>query len=223
MLFRSLSWDNSRSLTTGTNSLTTNIMLLQLGSLYTRAYADQSSLSMAWTFWSNGKHYDHAQSLNNVSAERARAELDTTYQHPFADVWSFIGQANLSYSVNPLTDADKFNLGGPNSVLGYQSAEQRGDSGYFLSTEVQRAFALAPGRYMALGLFLDTGKVWDKAGTLGVAGDSSRGISSGGLDLQLYPNTNKINARLQWAYALGRRPADGNGGGHIWATVGMTF
>ena len=220
-----LSWDNSRSLTTGTNSLTTNILLLQVGALYSRVYGDQSNLSMGWTLWTNGKHYDH-KSLNNVSSERARLEMDTNYSHPFADLWSFVGQVNLSYSAGPLTDADKFNLGGPSSVLGYQSAEQRGDSGYFLSTEVQRTVVLAPARYMAWGFFLDTGKVWDKAGvvvaTTGAA-DTSRGISSAGLDLQLLPSTDKINARLQWAYAIGRHPSDGNGGGHIWATVGMTF
>ncbi len=223
-----LAWDNSRSLAgtgaSATNSLTTNILLLQVGALYTKVYGDQSALSMSWTLWTNGKHYDH-KSLNNVSSERGRIEMDTSYSHPFADVWSFAGQLNLSYSAGVLTDADKFNLGGPNSVLGYQSAEQRGDSGYFLSTEIQRDFALAPGRYMAVGMFLDTGKVWDKAGVVAAAGstDSSRGISSGGLDLQLLPNIDKLNARLQWAYALGRRPADGNGGGHIWLTVGMTF
>ena len=224
-----LSWDNSRSLagsgSSSTNSLTTNILLLQLGALYSRIYADQSTLSMGWTLWTNGKHYDH-KSLNNVSSERGRVEMDTTYSHPFADVWSFVGQLNLSYSADVLTDADKFNLGGPNSVLGYQSAEQRGDSGYFLSTEVQRGFALAPGRFMSAGFFLDTGKVWDKAGVATAAlstTDSSRGISSGGLDLQLLPSIDRLNARLQWAYAIGRRPADGNGGGHIWFTLGMTF
>ena len=216
-----LSYDNSRSLTTGTNSLTTNILVLQIGTLYSRQFANQGNLTLAWTLWTNGKHYEHAQSLNNVSAERARSELDTTYQLSFADVWSFIGQVNASYSVNPLTDADKFNLGGPGSVLGYQSAEQRGDSGYFLSTEMERAFASS--RLLG-GVFLDTGKVWDKAGTIGVTGDSSRGISSGGLDLQLLPSSAKgVNARLQWAYALGRRPSDGSGGGHIWFTLGMTF
>ena len=244
-----LSYDNSRSKTydptTGkltTETLTSNLTLLQLGGLYSKVYSDQSALSMTGTLWTNGKHYQAPAIAGgpsstgitaiNHSDERARLEFDTSYTHPFAEVWSFVGQANLSYSVNTLTDADKFNLGGPNSVLGYQSAEQRGDSGYFLSTEVQRMFALGTSRVMAAGMFLDTGKVWDKAGVVTIPtgtgpaagpGDTSRGISSGGLDLQLLPNIDKLNARLQWAYAIGRRPADGNGGGHIWLTIGMTF
>lgn len=223
-----LSWDNSRSLagggggSTGTNSLTTNILLLQVGSFYTRTYADQSNMSMAWTFWSNGKHFDH-KSLNNVSSERARTELDTSYQHPFAEQWSFTTQLNMTYSSGTLTDADKFNLGGPGSVLGYQSAEQRGDSGYFISGEVQRSFSIAS-RPLAWGVFLNNGKVWDKANTVNLSGgDTSRGISSAGLDLLLVPTASRINARLQWAYSIGRRPSDGDGGGHIWFTTGMTF
>lgn len=225
-----LNYDNSRSQTrdpttgkTTTDSLTTNILLLQLSSFYTRQYQDQSVFSVAATFWTNGRHYDHGMGLNNVSRERARGEVDTTWQKPLAGEWSFIGQANASYSVNTLTDADKFNLGGPNSVLGYQSAEERGDSGYFLSGEVQRQFSPGPGWPMAWGVFLDNGKVWDKGGTLGVSGDSSRGLSSAGLDLQLLPSAERLNARLQWAYAIGRRPTDGAGGGHIWLTLGMAF
>ncbi len=218
-----LSYDNSRSETAATNSLTTNILLLQINRYYTRTWDDQSNFSMSTTLWTNGKHYDHSQGLNNVNAERGRFEADFGYQKPFGESWSWVNQFNASYSVNTLTDADKFNLGGPGSVLGYQSAEERGDSGYFASSEIERGISL--GRFMPMvwGVFLDTGKVWDKAGTLGVTGDNSRGISSGGVDLQLLPSTDKINARLQWAYAIGRHPADGDGGGHIWFTLGMTF
>jgi hemolysin activation/secretion protein len=218
-----LAYDNSRSETVSTNSLTTNILLLQISRYYSRTWADQSSFSMSTTLWTNGKHYDHSQGLNNVDAERGRFEADLAYQLPFGSSWSWVNQFNASYSVNTLTDADKFNLGGPGSVLGYQSAEERGDSGYFASTELERGLAM--GKYFptVVGLFLDTGKVWDKAGTLGVSGDTSRGISSGGLDLQLLPSSDRFNARLQWAYAIGRRPADGSGGGHIWFTLGMTF
>jgi hemolysin activation/secretion protein len=218
-----LSYDNSRSETAATNSLTTNILLLQINRYYTRTWADQSSFSLSTTLWTNGKHYDHAQGLNNVTAERGRFEADLGYQMPFGSSWSWVNQFNASYSVNTLTDADKFNLGGPGSVLGYQSAEERGDSGYFASTEIERDVLMGKYLPMVWGLFLDTGKVWDKAGTLGVSGDTSRGISSAGLDLQLLPSFDKLNARLQWAYAIGRRPADGDGGGHIWFTLGMTF
>ncbi|HEX4300097.1 MAG TPA: ShlB/FhaC/HecB family hemolysin secretion/activation protein [Gammaproteobacteria bacterium] len=217
-----LSYDNSRSETAATNSLTTNILLLQINRYYTRTWADQSTFSMSTTLWTNGKHYDHSQGLNNVNAERGRFEADLGYQMPFGG-WNWVNQFNAAYSVNTLTDADKFNLGGPGSVLGYQSAEERGDSGYFASTEIERGLSL--GKYLPIvwGLFLDTGKVWDKAGTLTTGGDNVRGISSAGLDLQLLPTSDRLNARLQWAYSIGRRPADGDGGGHIWFTLGMTF
>ncbi len=216
-----LSWDNSRSLSSGTNSLTTNILLLQLGNYFTVTSAGGSVFSVATSVYTNGRHYDPSLGPNNRSRERLRAEVDTNWQLPFAEVWSFLAQANGSYSVNTLTDSDKFNLGGPGSVLGYQSAEERGDSGYFLSGELQRTFVW--GTPMAAGLFLDNGKVWDKAETIGVIGDRSRGISSAGLDWQLLPTASRFNARLQWAYSVGRKPADGDKGGHIWFTVGMTY
>lgn len=225
-----LSWDNSRSKTGGaspTETLTSNLMLLQIGSFYTRQFGDQSGLSMSWTLWTNGKHYEHVLGGINRSAERARSELDTSYVHPFAQQWSIVTQANLSYSVNALTDADKFNLGGPGSVLGYQSAEERGDSGYFLSAELQRGFSIGA-QPLAWGLFLNNGKVWDKATDAAAVvastnTDTSRGLSSTGLDLQVVPSANKFTARLQWAYSIGRKPTDGDGGGHIWLTMGMTF
>ena len=230
-----LAWDNSRSktydATTGkivTDTLTTNLMLLQLSGFYNRAYDNQGSLSLTGSLWTNGKHYanDKAGLNVNQSAERLRMELDTSYQTPFANVWSFNAQVNVSYSVNPLTDADKYNLGGPGSVLGYQSAEQRGDAGYFASGEVMRNFAFSPKWPMAGGLFLDTGTVWDKAGAVTAStGHSSamRSISSTGLDVQLFPSVSKLNARFQWAWSLGRRPTDGDRGGHIWLSVGTTF
>jgi hemolysin activation/secretion protein len=200
-----LTYDNSRSQTAATDSLTTNILLLQINRYYTRTWDDQSNFSMSTTLWTNGKHYDHSQGLNNVNAERGRFEADLGYQKPFGEAWSWVNQFNAAYSVNTLTDADKFNVGGPGSVLGYQSAEERGDSGYFASSEIERGLSLGKYFPMVWGVFLDAG------------------ISSGGLDLQLLPSSDKINARLQWAYAIGRHPADGDGGGHIWFTLGMTF
>lgn len=237
-----LAWDNSRSktydATTGvitTETLTTNLMLLQLSGFYNRVYDNQSSLTLNGNLWTNGKHYVNAgTSLAadvNQSAERLRMELDTTYQKPFANVWSFTAQVNATYSVNPLTDADKYNLGGPGSVMGYQSAEQRGDSGYFASGEVLRGFALSPNWPMAGGVFVDTGTVWDKndpaakaaAITAGTRYEPERSLSSTGLDVKLFPGLTKLNASLQWAWSIGRHPTDGGNGGHIWLSVGMTF
>jgi len=216
-------------------TVTTQIVLLQLSSLYTRVWQDQSNVTISSSLWTNGKHYANlnppvpgpSQQINQRD-ERARAEVDSSWLATLADDWSLVNQLNVAYSVNPLTDADKFNLGGPGSVLGYQAAEQRGDSGYFISSELQRSFSWGPYWPMVWGLFLDNGKVWDKQATpstaaLGQTPDTSRGISSAGLDLQLLPSADKLNARLQWAYSIGRKPTDGDGGGHIWLSVGMTF
>ena len=140
-----LAWDNSRSHESGQNSLTTNIMLLQLSGFYNKLYDNQSSLTFNGSLWTNGKHFVNAKAASTNSERRAAAhraghELPASVR----ERWSFAAQVNATYSVNPLTDADKYNLGGPGSVLGYQSAEQRGDSGYFASGEVQRSFASSP-------------------------------------------------------------------------------
>jgi hypothetical protein len=84
---------------------------------------------------------------------------------------------------------------------------------------------------LTAGWFVESGKVWNglayaKAsdGSLQAIPSSYDTLSSSGFDLA-FTSTDKIwNAKLQWAHAIGgRKPADGNNGGHTWLTIGMSF
>lgn len=209
---------NTSTVDTSGNSVTsTDINLLQLTTFYTRSHPDFSYYTLAGNLWTNGKHNDGT--LTN--AEKLRVQFDASYVQPFATLWRFISSGSLLYSPDPLVDTDKFSLGGPDNVRGFLPAEQRGDRGVFVSLELQRSFAIG-GLPMALGGFVDSGKVWNVA-TKTTPG-SNQGLSSAGAEWLFGPSSGAWNARLQWAYAIGGyRPSDGNGGGHIWFTLGTRF
>lgn len=212
--------------TNGKTSTTTNINLLQLTTFYTRSYEDFSYYTLAGNLWTNGKHNDGT--LTN--AEKLRMQFDAAYVQPFATWWRFISSASLSYSPDPLVDTDKFSLGGPDNVRGFLPAEQRGDRGVFASMELQRAFATGS-LPMALGAFVDTGKVWNVA--YQSVPSNSRGLTSVGTEWLMGPSSGSWNMRLQLAWAVGGyRPSDDtpdrqvhnvDRGPHVWFTLGTRF
>jgi hemolysin activation/secretion protein len=222
----------------------TNITLLQLGMLYTRTYQDASYYSLTGNLWTNGQS-NSGQPGDNNSKEKFRVELDGSYVKPFADRWDFIGQGAFAYSPDPLVDGDKYSLGGPGNVRGFQSAEARGDRGVFGTLELQRSFFTSPSFPLAWGVFLDSGKVWTiqvdstSAGkTTVIVPDSSTSLTSVGTEFQLLPNAGGWSARLQFAWAIGgERPSDDvsrselasktavehDHGPHIWLSIGKSF
>ncbi len=223
-----LNYNNARSLSGVTETLSTNILLLQLTTFYTHTYDDQSIYTFSTNFWTNGK--SNSDGLRK-DAEKARLQLDTSWDKPFAQVWSFVAQGTASYSPDPLVDSDKYSLGGPGNVRGFQSAEVRGDRGLFASLELQRFLSTSPKFPLAWGFFVDSGKVWTKAA--GTIPSSSANVSSVGTEFQLLPTASGWNARLQFAWAVGAtRPSDdtpdravhdSDRGPHIWFSVGTSY
>lgn len=227
--------NTSRSEASGTETVTTNITLLQLTMLYNHQYADQSYYNLNGSFWTNGKSNSDA---TRNDAEKAHLQIDMSWVKPFADIWDFVAQGSLAYSPDPLVDSDKYSLGGPGNVRGFQSAEARGDRGLFASLEMQRVFTPSATFPLAWGFFVDGGEVWTKAvaagpatGT-GVAG-SHTALTSVGTELQLLPSVSGWNARLQLAWGVGKnRPSDDtpdraehavDKGPHVWLSVGKSF
>jgi hemolysin activation/secretion protein len=197
---------------------TTNITLLQFTTFLTKQQQDQGYYTFSTSLTSNGKSNDGSK--NN--AELLRLEGDLTWVRPFAGSWSFITLASLEYSPDVLVDNDKFSLGGPGSVRAFPTADARGDRGAFVSGELQRSFAAGPDHALAWGVFLDSGRVWNKRVGLSPIGDAT--LTGAGTELQFIPSGGGWNARLQWAWSLGTtRPSDGDRGGHIWLTVGTSY
>jgi len=214
----------------------TELNLLQLTGFFTRSHDDGSSYNLSGSFASNGERNDGLKS----SAERARLELDAGFNKTFADTWAFISKASGVWSPDPLSDTEKFSLGGPDNVRGFPSADLRGDSGLFGSAEIQRS--LAPAWPLAVGWYVDAGKAWTKQFSTVPAGckldttprsktfnlcrspQDARGISSVGAELIFQSPGKRWESRLEWAYPIGgTRPSDGDEGGHVWATFGMNF
>lgn len=197
---------------------TTNITLLQVTTFLTQQQQDQGYYTFSTSLTSNGKSNDGSK--NN--AELLRLEGDLTWVKPFAETWSFVTLASLEYSPDPLVDNDKFSLGGPGSVRAFPTADARGDRGAFLSGELQRSFAAGAEHSLAWGVFLESGRVWNKRVGLSPIGDAT--LSGVGTELQFIPAGGGWNARLQWAWSLGTtHPSDSDRGGHLWLTVGTSY
>ena len=234
-----LTYNNGRVHTTSppVDALSSNITLLQFTLYYTRSFQDQSYYTLNTQFWTNGKSNKDGTSR---SAEKLRFEEDASWIKPFADTWTFIGQGAMAYSLDPLVDNDKYSLGGPGNVRGFQSAEARGDSGLFGSAELQRNINSSARFPLAWGFFYDAGKVWNKSFGSGSSATPSNStfLNSVGTELQLLPTTSGWSSRLQLAWAVGgTRPSDDlsaadlkskvpvrhDRGPHIWFTLDKAF
>ena len=220
----------SATLAGGEEVSSENLNTGQLTAYYTQAHEDGAYWSLSGAFASNlRKDYGTTR-----GAERARLELDGSYVQPFAQSWTFVAKGAGEWSPDPLADTEKYSLGGPDSVRGFLSAEQRGDSALFASGELQRS--LGADRAFNLGAFLDSGRVWlKKFNTFALDAKTHQEVSvptpgaaetltSAGLELDWQPPSRRWIGRLQWAWAIGGyKPSDGNSGGHLWVSLGMNF
>ena len=210
----------------GTDS---NLNTFQVTFLYNRYNQNGASTTVTGSFTTNGKQDRDGLHTN---AEAARINLDGTWYRPIGDGWSFLGRTGGQWSADTLPDTDKYSLGGPDNVRGFESAEERGDSGVFASGEVQHSLGSWPA---SLGWFVDGGKVWTQgvfvnellstaSGTTNQTIGSNATLTATGLDLQFISPGRRWHGSLQWAYAIGgRKPSDGNEGGHVWASIAMSF
>ena len=220
----------------GKTVASTSLNALQLNFFYNETGQDGSSKTLDGGFTSNGGKNPNGVS---TSAEQARVTLDGSLSQPLGG-FTFVGRAGGQWSADPLTDIDKYSLGGPDSVRGYESAEARGDSGLFASAEFQHPVPAWP---FTAGWFVDAGKVWTESlielkplgpvTRLGQtvnefetvrAGASHATLAASGFELIYTPASRTWEARLQWAFGFGGyKPVESDEGGHIWATLGFNF
>ncbi len=201
-----------------------NLNTVLLMGFYNRAYDDGSNWALSGGITTNFRR-DHG---NDSGAEFARIQAGASYSTPFSgdwSQWSFSARSEGVWSPDPLADAEKYSLGGPDSVRAFESAEVRGDEGLFASVEVQRS--LAPAWPLAVGWFVDSGKVWTRSFQIApgpVSPSEKESLSSVGTELVFQPASKSWEARLQWAYPVGGyKPAAGTDGGKIWVTLGTNF
>ena len=153
--------------------------------------------------------------------QRLKVTVDATHERALAENWTLYLRGQLAWSPDPLTDTQKFSLGGPSSVRGYITGTDRGDRGVLVSAELRRRLTLAEELDATLRLFADYGAV---KRLVAAPGEVDHGhLSAVGVGLLLSHNSN-YTLDIQWANPTARRPAgDGRNNGHLWAGLTVTF
>lgn len=133
--------------------------------------------------------------------------------------WFTRYHVRAGYAPTTLSDIEKFSIGGPNSVRGYDATEIRGDNGIEMNFELHRGMR-AFGGQADVAMFADfgmTGKTSSIAGNAGGAldhyiGGQSPVLGSVGLKFTAF-DFYGFNADLQYAVPMGGyEPADGKSG-----------
>lgn len=182
----------------------------------------------SWSFSAllsgNGKSNGDTVLEQRPDAQQAKLRLDGSYGMPFADKWLALSRATWVYSGDPLTDSQKFSLGGPYSVRGYAPAELRGDRGAFLSLELRRYF-LAGSYPLAAALFVEGGFAENLAFSDTPADtDLKSELGSAGVGLLLSPDSGRFSGALLYAQPVDNHTSlNGDDDGHVWATFTYRF
>jgi len=135
---------------------------------------------------------------------RASAFVDK----PVAASFSLNARVDLQYSADALIPAERFGLGGSNSVRGYEERELNGDHGLLLRAELAYAgFEWGRGARLQPYLFADHGRVRNRGGLpcLGLAATSCR-LTGAGLGARL-ALPRRASASLDIARAMERGTA----------------
>lgn len=155
--------------------------------------------------------------------QRGRFRLDGNTSIPFADNNLLILRAGMAYSPEPLADTQKFSVGGPHLLRGYLPSEARGDSGYYLSTELSRMFALGEVPASA-GTFIEYADIKRKA-LPGDGPDVSRSdsLANWGVNFVINPaGTFRLNST--WAKPLSGHPdSTGSTKPRFWMSLSANF
>ncbi|MFC1512979.1 ShlB/FhaC/HecB family hemolysin secretion/activation protein [Thermodesulfobacteriota bacterium] len=148
-----------------------------------------------------------------------RLELHGDYEHLFGHNWSALLRGEAVLTTDPMPDSNKYSIGGPASVRGFVSSQQRGDRGFMGSLEIRRGIAFTHADLLLKG-FIDAGEVHSEIVQAG--GSRSASLAAAGIGMTII-FADKYNLDLQWA-----KPIDGNDPGDnydapIWATFTATY
>lgn len=199
--------------------------LIELGFFMNGLTDADHSWSFSTILDGNGKSNGETLAEARTDAQQAKLRLDGTYGLPFGNAWLFATRATWVYSAEPLTDSQKFSLGGPYSVRGYAPAEQRGDAGAFLSLEL-RKYLHAGGYPLAGVVFVDGGMARSQLPIEERDADPllEGELASAGVGLLLSPDAGTFSGALIYATPIDNHESfNGDDDGHVWATFTVRF
>lgn len=203
----------------------TDLNWLELGLFWNRVFPGQSSFNLSAGYAGNFQSQDPDPADPDgidSSAMQGKLSIDATFAWPFAASWNLVTRANAAYSNEVLPDIQRFSVGGPYSLRGYDSSAVRGDYGQLLSLELQRGLR-AFGVSHVLHAFVETASVGTQEYSIGLipVPGTSTDLSTAGLGLTINP-VGRYSAALNYS-----RPIDGlnlpDEDGRLWASVTARF
>ncbi len=195
----------------------TSITLLETALAYSRTHDSGAVTQVSTALSSNFQKQEIADFANGDvdGKQRIKWELDLQHLMRLTTAFQLYLRLNGVYSPDPLSDPEKYSLGGPYSIRAFPASEIRGDSGFFETVELRHRRNLGSAT-LVTRLFVDGGRVYAVDAP---DPDSLSDIGIGG-DLIWQP----LRLKLDWAYPLNdRNVSDGRDSGRVFGSVAVTF
>jgi len=191
------------------------ITLFEAG-LYSSGLTGATAWTSAYGFSGNFRHNDGT--VDDSQLGRLRADFSTS--SPLGGGWVAATRFTAQYGIGSQIDLQKFSIGGPYSVRGFEPAAARGDSGLDGSLEFVRGFGAGDLRG-AFALFADVGYVSSHARS-GAADSDGPWLAAVGLGVRLQASRH-IALSVDYAIPMGGvDPADPNHD-HLWGKLNVAF
>ncbi len=201
----------------GVTTSSSAISLLDIALHTNGVTGDRRSYTWSLGFSGNLRFNDSGISTDD---QCCKLGADGSFTLPVGSDWYSRTRGRIVWSPDTLADTEKFSIGGPYSLRGYDSSELRGDTGFDGSFELHRPMKMFGGRGEAI-LFADLGQVSvrNPAGEL-VQSDPLGSLGVGFTAFDVYG----FECNLQWAIPVGGyKPADGENDGRAFLSIGGSF
>ncbi|MGH8541543.1 MAG: ShlB/FhaC/HecB family hemolysin secretion/activation protein, partial [Stenotrophobium sp.] len=173
----------------------TLITVFEVGGTYYRAYDNQAVTQVMANIHTNFQKQDQAALSSGLTVhgnELFRLEVDAQQLLPIYGRLSVLGHIDAVYSPDALVDTEKFTLGGPQSVRGYQPSQALGDRGYLASISLIQPFGIGPINFNGR-VFTD----WGSVSNIAPLGGGSASIGSAGIGLDAQYRA--LSAKVDWS------------------------
>ncbi|HWP95020.1 MAG TPA: ShlB/FhaC/HecB family hemolysin secretion/activation protein [Gammaproteobacteria bacterium] len=197
--------------------------LFEVGVFMNRVFANGASGMLSIAYSGNFQQNESTPTALDGENQLAKIRIDGSYNQPLTPPWVFVSRLAAAWSPETLPDTQKFSLGGPQSIRGFQPSEARGDLGLALTASLRR-YDRAFGVPYYASFFLDGGFV-SRHLLDGESPDTphSARLASVGVGVTINPD-GRYSGQIQAAQPVGGyQPTDGDDGARLWATFSVKF
>lgn len=195
---------------------TTEITLFDITLFNNKVLGDRRTVSWSYGFSGNGEFNNSTPADEGEQCCKLQGDVAATF--PVGQTSYQRIKLRAAWSPDTVSDIDRFSLGGPYSVRGYEASEVRGDSGYDASWEFHMPFGIRRGR-ADWTVFADVGQVSSHVPGGSVDSDVLGALGTG---FSIY-DLMGFDLNLQYATAVGGYdPADGERD-RFYVSIGTRF